>query len=346
MPINYLMTMRLLFPSIKYSSSGGACIGAIVVSLALLLPSTMARSEPEQLIAGESDGITSMPESGNPQDADLAYGAFQRGQYLTAFKLALPRATMGDPAAQLLIAEIYQKGLGIKRDTKEAAQWYKIAADSGSTEGQFSYGLKLLEGKDVAQDRKAAKIYLQKAADAGHPVAQFNYGQMVAHDRPTTRGYQIAYEYFKKAAQGGVGDAWFALAQLEIKGIGSIPGDEYQAREYLAKAAKAGLINAQIEYGIWLANGRGGPQDLKQSLVWLRKAAKRGNAIAQNRVAHILARGIGVKKDPFEAAKWYLLSRRAGHKDDVLDKFFDSLSPKDQQAALKAANAYRPRLFK
>ena len=47
---------------------------------------------------------------------DDAYGAFQRGYYLTALSLALPRAEKADPAAQTLIAEIYAKaGRGAER---------------------------------------------------------------------------------------------------------------------------------------------------------------------------------------------------------------------------------------
>src|SRR5262245_49632997 len=44
---------------------------------------------------------------------DQAYGAFQRGYFLTALALALPRAEAADPAAQTLIAELYAQGLGV-----------------------------------------------------------------------------------------------------------------------------------------------------------------------------------------------------------------------------------------
>src|SRR5690606_23932887 len=36
-------------------------------------------------------------------EADYAFGAFQRGYFLTALELALPRAEQGDAAAQTLI---------------------------------------------------------------------------------------------------------------------------------------------------------------------------------------------------------------------------------------------------
>ena len=52
---------------------------------------------------------------------DDAYGAFQRGYYLTALALALPRAERADPAAQTLIAEIYAKGLGVAENVAQAS---------------------------------------------------------------------------------------------------------------------------------------------------------------------------------------------------------------------------------
>src|SRR5690606_37113597 len=45
---------------------------------------------------------------------DDAFGAYQRGLYITALNLALPRADGGDAAAQTLVAEIYSRGLGVR----------------------------------------------------------------------------------------------------------------------------------------------------------------------------------------------------------------------------------------
>src|SRR5690606_15587519 len=71
------------------------------------------------------------PEREYTGQVDEAYGAFQRGFYLTAIDKALPRAQLGDPAAQTLIAELMSQGLGIKLDPKAAAFWYGQAANGG-----------------------------------------------------------------------------------------------------------------------------------------------------------------------------------------------------------------------
>ena len=81
--------------------------------------------------------------------ADAAYGAFQRGLYMTALNLAMPRAEAGDAAAQTLVAEILSRGLGVARDEAKAANWYQLAAEQGVPEAQFQYALLLLDGRFV-----------------------------------------------------------------------------------------------------------------------------------------------------------------------------------------------------
>ena len=54
------------------------------------------------------------PDRFGAPPTDAAYGAFQRGLYMTALNLALPRAEAGDPAAQTLAAEILSRGLGVR----------------------------------------------------------------------------------------------------------------------------------------------------------------------------------------------------------------------------------------
>jgi len=307
---------------------------------------TLEKALEQPLVAADKDSkqddVDEQAAKADAVEPDLAYGAYQRGYYLTAFNHALPRAKLGDRAAQLLIGVLYDKGLGIKKNPKEAAQWYKFAAENGSTEAQFSYALKLLEGVHVRKDKKAARQYLQKAADAGHSVAQFNYAQMIVDERPTSRGIKLALSYYEKAAAGGVADAYFALAQIYTRGYGTVTSDEKAARNMLIKAALNNVENAQIELGIWLANGRGGEKDLDGALAWFRIAALRGNVIAQNRLARMYALGLGTKVKPDEAAKWYVLARRQGHRDAMLDDFYNSLTADVRNAALKAANSWKP----
>ncbi|MEE9314813.1 MAG: tetratricopeptide repeat protein [Rhizobiaceae bacterium] len=275
---------------------------------------------------------------------DLAYGAYQRGYYLTALKLALPRAETGDPAAQTLIAELYWKGLGVGRNRKKATEWYGFAANAGNRQAQFSYANILIRGKEAPLDKKQGEDFMAKAADAGHKQAAFNLAQIITSRRPTWAGFKQALPYYTKAAKAGIPDAQYALANIYAEAQGVAFNDEPKARLWLAKSAQGGFDTAQVEYGIWLANGRGGTKDIQQARQWFFKAAAQGNIIAKNRLAHIYASGLGVERDVIKAGAWHILSRRAGFSDSKMDRLFQSLSGIDKKRTLEAANQLTIRL--
>lgn len=352
------MHRHLKVPTLKMMSSFVRTIVLPVVlcfsSLAALLTISSAQTKTYStpLSGPELPGPIVKPGLSPPADdavdqekpADYAYGAFQRGYYLTALKLALPRAESGDPAAQTLIAELYWRGLGVGKDQKEGARWYAFAADAGGREAQFAYGNILLRGKVVEQDKERGETYLRKAADAGHARASFNLAQIMTARRPTWATFKKALPYYTVAAKAGVPDAQYALANIHAEAKGVLVNDELLARKWLEKSARAGFDSAQVDLAIWLANGRGGKQDLEQALFWFGKAATGGNVVAQNRLARMYAFGTGVPADPIRAGAWHILARRAGFADTEMDRRFQSLSEINRKRALEAANQLATRL--
>ena len=271
---------------------------------------------------------------------DPAYGAYQRGMYLTAFELALPRAEAGDAAAQTLIAELYDLGQGVARDSEKAAQWYKVAALSGNREAKFAYGLRLLQGRDFEQDVKEGIRLMAEAADAGHPLAMFNYATHLISQRPTTAGYRKALPYLERAADHRLADAYYLLAGIYREGLATGIGNPEKARTFLERAAQAGVNEAQVELGIAYATGTDGPKDLAKANSWYLAAARNGNVIAQNRLAHQLFAGLGVQKNITEAAMWHILASRAGRADPVLDEYMRTMDEKSRSKALSMANKW------
>lgn len=281
------------------------------------------------------------PEKPYSGPVDEAYGAFQRGFYVTALDKALQRASSGDGAAQTLVAEMMTNGFGIKRDAKTAAFWYREAAERGDPGGMFQYALLLMKGRNVPADKKAADEYMRRAAEGGNAQAQFNWAQILISDNPGEHGLELALPFYEKAAAQGVPDAQYAVAQLYVS-LKSVPQDKKaQARAWLEKAAKAGFDTAQLDMGIWLVNGVGGDRDYDKGFAWMRIAAHRGNVAAQNKLAHLYVEALGTRPNPVEAAKWYVLSRRAGLQDPELEDFFLGINDDQQKQAIDAANAFR-----
>jgi TPR repeat protein len=281
------------------------------------------------------------PEKPYDGPIDEAYGAFQRGLYVKALDIALKRASAGDAASQTLVAEMMSKGLGINRDAKTAAFWYGQAAERGDPAAMFQYSLLLMSGRYVPADKKKADDYMRKAAEAGNSSAQFNWGQILVSDNPGDKGFKLALPFYERAAKQGVADAQYAVAQLYVNMKGVPEEKKAEARRWLERAAKAGFDTAQLDMGIWFVNGVGGERNYDKGFEWLRIAAHRGNVVAQNKLSHLYIEALGTRPNPVEAAKWYVLSRRAGLQDAALEDFYLGINDEQQRQAIDAANRFR-----
>ncbi|WP_274423273.1 tetratricopeptide repeat protein [Chelativorans sp. YIM 93263] len=300
-----------------------------------------SRPGSEDSQAGESVGETDNQSPVDParfgKTLDKAFGAYQRGHYLTALEHARPRAEAGDPAAQALIAEIYARGLGVPRSAEKAAEWYAKAAEQGVPEAQMQYALILADGELVERDRDKAFSLMRSAARAGETMAQFNLAQMLLESGAEDE----AVEWYERAAEAGLADAQYSLAQISVHGAGNRKPDEAEARRWLLRAARQNYDTAQLDLGTWLVEGRGGDADPEQGFAWLKRAAEGGNVAAQNRLAKLYRAGIGTEPDAILAAAWYMLARRAGLEDFLMEDFLHGLTEEQLEQAATRADSLR-----
>lgn len=257
---------------------------------------------------------------------DYAFGAFQRGYFLTALELALPRAEQGDAAAQTLIAEIYSKGLGVGQSAERAASWYQLASDNGDRLATFELGMLYQDGVGVTKDRsKAAELFLA-AANAGYPPAKYNLALLHVEGIYAEPSLTKAAELMKEAADAELAEAQYDYGSMLLEGAGVFP-DEAEGARYIGLAAEQGLAAAQVDYATLLYLGQGIARNVKEAVSWYGKAAQSGNPVAQNRYAKLLAVGEGIAIDLESAAMWRALSRRQGLTDPSLDRLLVSLAP-------------------
>jgi TPR repeat protein len=119
-----------------------------------------------------------------------------------------------------------------------------------------------------------------------------------------------------------------------------VVADEKHAARWFGEAARAGHIGAQVEYAIMLFNGRGIEKNEALAAAWFREGAQADNPVAQVRLARLLAEGRGEEKDPSEAARWYLIAKRRGVQDDVLEGWLAGLDGPTRQAAAQEAERW------
>jgi TPR repeat protein len=179
-------------------------------------------------------------------EPDGAYGAFQRGLYLTALREATARLDRNpdDAAAMTLIGELNNLGLGIRPDPAKAAEWYRLAARRGDPHALASLGLMALDGRGMEKNPQQGRAWFEEAAAKGEPSASHN----------------------------------LALLLLST----GAPGDLARAVQLLRVAADAEIADAQHALGVLHLRGRGVPREAREAANWFRRAADNGNRPARS----------------------------------------------------------------
>lgn len=95
--------------------------------------------------------------------------AFVLGDYETALR---ELSTKDDPESLYDVGLMHYMGSGTKRDAKQAAEWYRKAADKGYAPAQYQLGVLYAAGDGVDQDDKEAAAWLQKAVDQDYAPAR------------------------------------------------------------------------------------------------------------------------------------------------------------------------------
>ena len=100
--------------------------------------------------------------------AELAY---RSSDYETAQLIFRHLAELGQAESQRYLGEMYDKGLGLRRNYKLAIYWYRKAAEQGYASAQYRLGVKYANGHGVKKDNKVAYAWFVVAYDSGHEKA-------------------------------------------------------------------------------------------------------------------------------------------------------------------------------
>ncbi len=92
------------------------------------------------------------------------YLAYDRADYRSALNVWLPTAQQGDPKAQTMVGEIFERGLGAEPNYESAAEWYRKAADQGYAQAEFDLGALYEQGLGVPADKLTALNWYRKAS--------------------------------------------------------------------------------------------------------------------------------------------------------------------------------------
>ena len=191
----------------------------------------------------------------------------------------------GEAEAQWRLGRLYLDGVVVRRDTREAANWFGLAARSGHA---------------LALD------FLRRTADGGEAEAQWRLGRLyldgVVVKRDTREaanrfglaarnGHTLALDDLRRMAEGGEVEAQWHLGRVHFDGD-VVERDAREAADWVSLAAGSGCA---------------------QALGLLRRMADGGEAEAQWRLGRLYLDGIAVQRDTRKAATWFGLAAGSGH---------------------------------
>ena len=129
--------------------------------------------------------------------------AFEAGAFSTALGNLEPLAEKGNAQAAYWLGQMYDEGLGVKKNANTAITWFRKAAEGGWPDAKLRLGEIYFNGTDELQDFKKARKWLKQAALEGYARAQLDLGQLYAKGWGGKQDRVQAYVWYEFAAKQG-----------------------------------------------------------------------------------------------------------------------------------------------
>jgi TPR repeat protein len=162
---------------------------------------------------------------------------FVEGDYATALRELRSAADAGDPSAMNCLGVMFNEGIGVPVDHREAALYFLKGAEGGDHRAQFTLGCMYRDGIGVARNLHETIRWWKKAAQQGDSMAQYNLGLMYTQGEGVREDPLEARRWIEKAAEQGETRAFYNLGLLYL----AEPKDYVKAHMWLNLAVMNGV---------------------------------------------------------------------------------------------------------
>jgi len=98
---------------------------------------------------------------------------------------------------------LFYKGIGVDKDFKKAAQWFRRAANKGHAGAQYNLGIMSYLGQGMDQDYAQAAHWFHKAGEQDHAAAQYNLGFLYYEGKGVEKDSLQAFMWIDRSANLG-----------------------------------------------------------------------------------------------------------------------------------------------
>ena len=151
---------------------------------------------------------------------------------------------------KIIYSEPFTAGLtALSREHATTAYraWLKVA-EKGDAEGQNNVGFLYERGLGVSQDYKQAEAWYMMAAAQGLPSAKHNLAMLTYKGHINNKDWRKSVEWLKEADEMDFGPSTYMLGALYMRGEG-IFKDRDEAFRLFQKAARLGEVKGQYMVG-------------------------------------------------------------------------------------------------
>lgn len=262
---------------------------------------------------------------GEEPDAEEAKRWFERGQ----------RA--GDPTATLELGFLFEEGKGVVADMDRAYFLYRSAAEKNLPQALFQMGMCSLKGLGTQQEESTATEWFRKAANLGSTRAMYQLARMYEAGAPGVKqDFAKSNEWYEKAAMLGDLRSQNQLGMKYRDGRG-VKKDPARSVKWFTSAVSQRFPPAMVNFGMMHETGLGTAvrKDLRIAARLYTEAAKQGDAVGQYLLARLFETGKGVPKDIVAAYVLAFESARQKHKPaaTMRDNLKGQLTPEQLETA-------------
>ena len=127
----------------------------------------------------------------------------KKGNDKEPFKSIKLSAEQGNAEAQNNLGKMYQFGIRVSQDYKEAIKWFRKAAKQGDADAQCNLGSICHEGVGYSQNYGEAFEWFKKSAEQGHSRSQWKLAAAYEFGQGVSQNDWEALKWYKKSAKQG-----------------------------------------------------------------------------------------------------------------------------------------------
>ena len=144
-------------------------------------------------LAGAQPGIAEVTD----QEAERQLKAMMEAASQEDLENIWTNARQGDDGAQFVLGSMHENGLRVQKNLREAAKWYRLAAEQGHARAQNNFGILRSRAMDYVEDY----AWWVLSAAQGNTAAAKNkdlFKRQPAFTQDVIRGQKLARKLLKR----------------------------------------------------------------------------------------------------------------------------------------------------